>query len=157
MSFHILALVGVVLSSSLAHQQTSVDSLDAKFKAKGKKYFGTCADKSTLGKPKNSAVISKEFGQVTPENRYEQTGTGSEIIRNANRVRSMKWDSTERSPGKFGYEGADFLVHWAQNNSKFVRGHTFLWHSQLPGDSFPHTHYRQANAHLQPGYQRSIT
>jgi endo-1,4-beta-xylanase len=44
-------------------------SIDAKFKAKGKKYFGVATDIKLLKEGRNAAIISAAFGQVTPENR----------------------------------------------------------------------------------------
>jgi endo-1,4-beta-xylanase len=88
-------------------------SMDAKFKAAGKKYFGTAADPGTLSNADNSQVIVDNFGQVTPEN-------------------SMKWDATESTEGTFTFTNSDSLVSFATTNSKLVRGHTTVWHSQLP-------------------------
>ncbi|KAH7138708.1 endoxylanase-like protein [Dendryphion nanum] len=88
-------------------------SLDAKFKAAGKKYFGVAADKGTLSNTQNAQIIIDNFGQVTPEN-------------------SMKWDATEPTEGTFTLTNADFLAEWASTNSKLIRGHTTVWHSQLP-------------------------
>jgi endo-1,4-beta-xylanase len=89
-------------------------SIDAKYKARGKKYFGVCADKLRLSEGNNAAIVKADFGQVTPEN-------------------SMKWDSVEPQEGKFQWGTPDYLMAFAANNSKLVRGHTMVWHSQLPG------------------------
>jgi endo-1,4-beta-xylanase len=88
-------------------------SLDAAFKAHGKKYLGTTSDRNLLSSGQSAQIIKDNFGQLTPEN-------------------SMKWDATEGTQGKLTLDGANFLVDFATTNKKLVRGHTTVWHSQLP-------------------------
>ncbi|KAL3477000.1 endo-1,4-beta-xylanase C [Aspergillus californicus] len=113
---HLKALAGSALFASLASsacitRQTS--SLNAAFVAAGKSYFGTCSDQALLQDSENEAVISAQFGALTPEN-------------------SMKWETIEPSQGSFNFDPADYLVDYATQNNKFIRGHTLVWHSQLP-------------------------
>lgn len=58
-------------------------------------------------------AASKEFSQVTHEN-------------------TLKWESVEPQPGVFNFTQAEKLVKWAKKNKKDIRGHTLVWHSQLP-------------------------
>ncbi len=58
-------------------------------------------------------TIAAQFNQLTAEN-------------------EMKWESIEPEPGVFDFTAADALVTFAQQNGMKVRGHTLVWHSQLP-------------------------
>jgi len=99
--------------SPLERRARSEKSIDAIFKSLGKQYFGTCADRNLLNNAQNAEIIKADFGQITPEN-------------------SGKWNTIEPSQGTFNFNDLDFLVNWAQTNGKIVRGHTTVWHSQLP-------------------------
>ena len=101
-------------AAELEERQAATKSVDALIKAKGKLYFGTCADRGTLGRAANADVIKANFGQLTPEN-------------------SMKWDQTESRQNNFTLDGGQFLVDYAVKNNMTVRGHTLVWHSQLAG------------------------
>ncbi|KAF2992978.1 Endo-1,4-beta-xylanase 6 [Curvularia kusanoi] len=92
---------------------SAAGELNAKFKAKGKLYFGTEIDHYHLSNSPLMTIAKNSFGQISPEN-------------------SMKWDAIEPSRGSFSYGNADKVVDWALSNGKYMRGHTLLWHSQLP-------------------------
>lgn len=96
-------------------------------------YFGTAMTQSDLSNSALTAVASSQFGMLTPGN-------------------EMKWDTVEPSPGSFNFAPADRLVAFAQANSMKLRGHTLVWHSQLPSwvDNL-------ANDRVKPAMQNHIT
>jgi len=63
--------------------------------------------------PVYSGIVAREFGSVTPEN-------------------AMKWALVEPTRGTYDWAAADALVASARANRQVVRGHTLVWHSQLP-------------------------
>jgi endo-1,4-beta-xylanase len=58
-------------------------------------------------------LLAAEFNSVSPENQ-------------------MKWDFIHPAPGEYNFAAADAIVDFAEANGQVVRGHTLLWHSQLP-------------------------
>jgi endo-1,4-beta-xylanase len=44
----------------------------------------------------------------------------------------MKWQVVEPTQGNFDWTGADNLVNYAEAHGELVRGHTLMWHNQLP-------------------------
>jgi len=99
-----------LVSSPLIFGQTTLHS---RINAKGKKYWGNILDYNTINVPAVTNIIKTEFGQLTCEN-------------------SMKWDATENTRGSFTFGNADAVVNFAKANGKLLRGHTLVWHSQLP-------------------------
>lgn len=77
------------------------------------KYFGSATDNSELTDAAYAATLGSEFGQITPGN-------------------SMKWDTTEPVQGRFDFAGGDVIADFAAQHGQTVRGHTLVWHSQLP-------------------------
>ncbi|MEU3776622.1 endo-1,4-beta-xylanase, partial [Streptomyces sp. NPDC032472] len=77
------------------------------------RYFGTAVAAGRLGDSKYAAIADREFNMITPEN-------------------EMKWDAVEPSRGNFNFGPADQIVNRAMAHGQRLRGHTTVWHSQLP-------------------------
>ncbi|CAL9574187.1 Endo-1,4-beta-xylanase A [Streptomyces sp. enrichment culture] len=75
---------------------------------------GTAVDTTALAQDAPyRALAGSEFSSVTPEN-------------------VMKWEVIEPRRGEYDYAAADRLVRFAERHGQKVRGHTLVWHSQLP-------------------------
>lgn len=106
----LLAAAGVL---SLAGSAEAATTLGASAAAKGR-YFGTAVAANHLGESAYASTLDTEFNMVTPEN-------------------EMKWDAVEGSRNSFNFASADQIVSHAQGKGMKLRGHTLVWHSQLPG------------------------
>src|SRR5215475_1378562 len=66
----------------------------------------------------------------------EITGVHADLLKkHFNSITSgndFKWDATEPADGTFRFTNADAQVSFAQANNIIVRGHTLLWHNQIP-------------------------
>jgi endo-1,4-beta-xylanase len=78
------------------------------------KWVGSAVQSSLLG---NDALYfstcARHFNYVTPEN-------------------EMKWGSIERQQGSPDYSAADAIVAFAEAHGMRVKGHTLVWHQQVP-------------------------
>ncbi len=77
------------------------------------RYFGAALDPGALDERPYRDLAAAQLTSVTPEN-------------------AMKWESVEGLRGEFTWQRADALVAFAKAHGQKVRGHTLVWHSQLP-------------------------
>ncbi|MGA5895208.1 non-reducing end alpha-L-arabinofuranosidase family hydrolase [Streptomyces venetus] len=106
----VLVTPGTAMSASDA---VKASTLGAQAAQSGR-YFGTAVAAGRLGDGTYTTILGREFNSVTPEN-------------------EMKWDTTEPSRGSFNFGPADQIVNGATARGQRLRGHTLVWHSQLPG------------------------
>ncbi|MFF5443259.1 endo-1,4-beta-xylanase [Streptomyces achromogenes] len=107
------ALLTATMVTALSHTATAAeDTLGSAAAAKGR-YFGTAVAANHLGESAYAGTLDREFNAVTPEN-------------------EMKWDATEPTRDTFTFGAADQIAGHAQSQGMKLRGHTLVWHSQLP-------------------------
>jgi len=75
--------------------------------------MGTALIPQDIETPSFAAIAGAQFSVVTPGN-------------------GMKWQIVEPEQGVFDWSQADQLVAFAEANNQLIRGHTLLWHNQLP-------------------------
>ena len=63
--------------------------------------------------PRYAETLTRYFGMVTPEN-------------------EMKFGPIHPAQNLYDFDNADYIVDFAQVNGMQVRGHTLVWHNQLP-------------------------
>jgi endo-1,4-beta-xylanase len=77
-------------------------------------YIGAAvAARPLRGDPLYAQTLVQYFGLVTPEN-------------------AMKFGPIHPAPDRYDFADADLIVDFAQANGMQVRGHTLVWHNQLP-------------------------
>ena len=77
------------------------------------RYFGAAIDVNALDERPYRTLMGKQLTSATPEN-------------------AMKWGEVERQRGEFDWSAADAFVAFAKAHGLKIRGHTLVWHSQLP-------------------------
>ncbi|GLY36721.1 beta-xylanase [Amycolatopsis sp. NBRC 101858] len=108
------ALVTVAVVTGIAVWQAPAASAAVPLKDITHRYVGSAVAASYLANEADyRTVLTREFDNVTPEN-------------------EMKWGTVEAVRGQYDWSGADAIVRYAQTHHKTVRGHTLVWHSQLP-------------------------
>ncbi len=58
-------------------------------------------------------LLKKHFSSITAEN-------------------AMKWEAIEPQEGQFTWTDADTIAQFTRDNGMMLRGHTLVWHSQVP-------------------------
>jgi endo-1,4-beta-xylanase len=96
-------------SSSQDDEPASLRALAARIGLR----FGTALIPQDIETPSYAAIAGSQFSVVTPGN-------------------GMKWQIVEPTQGTYDWSQADQLVAFAQANGQLIRGHTLLWHNQLP-------------------------
>ena len=99
-------------SAASSHDMAAPDSLRGLAEKIGLR-IGTAVIPFDLNTPAYTSVLAEQFSAVTPGN-------------------EMKWGVVEPVQGQFDWSGADRLVAFAEQHGQLVRGHTLLWHNQLP-------------------------
>ncbi|HYU47707.1 MAG TPA: endo-1,4-beta-xylanase [Terriglobales bacterium] len=74
---------------------------------------GTAARPAQLTEAAYAATLAREFNMVEPED-------------------AMKWEVLRPDPQSFDFSQADRLVDFALRHNMKVRGHTLVWHRQIP-------------------------
>ena len=107
----LLAVAGAVMVNSSANAAASTLGAAA---AQSGRYFGAAINAGKLSNSTYTTIAAREFNMATPEN-------------------EMKLDATEPSQNNFTFGSGDTVFNWATGRGMRVRGHTLVWHSQLPG------------------------
>ena len=111
-----LALLAVTPPAVMAHTSGShdipADSLRALAKPIGLE-IGVAVNPGGLENKRYNEIAATQYSSITPEN-------------------EMKWETVEPRRGVPNYAPGNRIVRFAERHNQLVRGHTLLWHNQLP-------------------------
>jgi endo-1,4-beta-xylanase len=107
---HLAAVTAFAILATAAHADEV--TLGAAAAASGR-YFGAAIDVNALGERPYRTLMEKQLTSATAEN-------------------AMKWGEVEHQRGEFDGSAADEFVAFAKAHSLKIRGHTLVWHGQLP-------------------------
>jgi endo-1,4-beta-xylanase len=105
----VLVLAGAASADEASTSASTLRALGAQVQLR----IGTAAIPNDLTDPTLSQITADQFSVLTPGN-------------------EMKWQVVEPQQGNFNWTGADNLVNFAEEHHERVRGHTLVWHNQLP-------------------------
>lgn len=78
---------------------------------------GSAADSGFLSESQYASVLGSEYSQIEPENEMKF---------------GLIHPRPDTDPNPYDFSGADALVTFAQGHNMVVRGHTLVWHNQVP-------------------------
>lgn len=84
-----------------------------------------------LAKARGMEIGSAVRGDVLKRNRAYRQTTAAQFS-TVTPENEMKWYAIEPERGESSYDAADAIVEQAQQARQKVRGHTLVWHAQLP-------------------------
>jgi len=80
-------------------------------------HVGTAVSSRLLSEPEYAQILATEFSQLEPENEMKF---------------GLIHPRPDSDPQPYNFKGADELVGFAKAHHMFVRGHTLVWHRQVP-------------------------
>ncbi|WP_159943200.1 MULTISPECIES: endo-1,4-beta-xylanase [unclassified Nocardiopsis] len=109
----VIFLVTAVLTVTLPRREQTQGELPRLARAHGIDLGVAVAVNPLVHDPAYRSVVTEHYTSLTAEN-------------------TMKWQYVQPEPGEFDWSGPDTVVGFAERNGLNVRGHTVLWHNQLP-------------------------
>ncbi|MEM2167923.1 MAG: endo-1,4-beta-xylanase [Candidatus Bathyarchaeia archaeon] len=76
-------------------------------------YIGAAVERGLLNIPDYAQILKREFNILTTEN-------------------ALKFGPVHPQPNTYSFGDADYIINFAESNRMKVRGHTLVWHHQLP-------------------------